>query len=203
MNCAERVLHSCWNCWQGENHMPPYPFCSLTRIKGGRVHEVVRYTRGQQGLPLQEAAPCSLASRCPTGLLRGGSPGHTLVGGQKLFPLIKSGFFFPSSEPSLVSCVHTDIPIWSVEGRGVSVRRTRSTASTTMALGLVRISLSSTEVFASQARKEGEGAESGLVASEWDCRFKSKSSLPGKILQCVCNGSVLSNARGIARLLWH
>lgn len=138
MNCAERVLHSCWNCWQGEKHMPPYPFCSLTRIKGGRVHEVVCYMRGQQGFPLQEAAPCSLASRCPTGPLRRDSPGRALVGGQRLFPLIKTGYFFQSSKPGLVSCARTGIPIWSVEGRRASTWRTCSTTSTTMAVGLVQ-----------------------------------------------------------------
>lgn len=48
--------------------MPPYPFSFLTRIKGGRVQKVAALHGGErQGLPLQEAVPCSLTACCSTG----------------------------------------------------------------------------------------------------------------------------------------
>lgn len=61
MNCAERVLPSCWNCWRGGSHMTPHPFPFHTRIKEGRVQKVAALHVGvRQGLPSQEAMPCSL-----------------------------------------------------------------------------------------------------------------------------------------------
>lgn len=41
--------------------MTPHPFPFLTRIKGGRVQKVAAvHVRVRQGLPSQEAMPCSL-----------------------------------------------------------------------------------------------------------------------------------------------